>query len=228
MVLGHRPGELRTGVGEQLGPLVGVEVAARRLQFRSELDEVAGLVPGAQDEVVVRPRRGVAIRRLVMGVAAVARLVHQTRVPLAAERRDAVGAPVVVDAELGVLEPLRRRMGAGPPRTSSGCSRSDLPWHGPRRHVTGRMVAAPVRPVSTSTLRRLIPEEDICGTSLVGCGSARGRRGSRRAREKRACGSSVGDGREQPPGRHLCRRIPARMARGNLTGHGCSRLWGRA
>ncbi len=108
VVLGHRPGELRAGVDEQLRPLVGVEVAARGLQLGRELHPVARLVPGAVDEVVVRPRRRVTVDLLVVVVLRGAVEVHAPRVPLVGERRDAEHAPVEVDAELRVLEPLRR------------------------------------------------------------------------------------------------------------------------
>ncbi len=109
VVLGDRARELRTGVGEQLRPLDGVEVAARRPELRGELDVVAGLVPRSLDEVVVRPGSRLTEHALVVGVRRGPVDVHVARVPLVVVGRDAEDTPVEVDAELRVLEPLRRR-----------------------------------------------------------------------------------------------------------------------
>ena len=110
VVLGDRAGEPGAGVDEELRPLVRVEVPARGLQLRGELVEVAVQVVRAVDEVVVRPRRRVAVRGDVVLVARIAADVHAAPIPLVPIGRNAEDAPVVVDAELGVLEPLGRRV----------------------------------------------------------------------------------------------------------------------
>ena len=126
----------RTGIEEELGPGIGIPVAARRGQRGGELHEAAALVLGAVDEVVVRPVGvGIAVGCHVMGVHAVGvtrLVVHVARVPLAIEGGDAVHPPVKVDAELGVLEPLRSRcvgVDRGP-----GCRVRRLPGRGDRPH----------------------------------------------------------------------------------------------
>jgi hypothetical protein len=108
VVLGHRTGELGARVGEQLGPLDRVEGAAGRLELRRELVEGAGLVAAAVDEVVVRPGGRLAEDAPVVVVGGGSTHVHVPRVPLVVVRGNAEHAPVEVDAELGVLEPLRR------------------------------------------------------------------------------------------------------------------------
>jgi hypothetical protein len=109
VVLGDRPGEPGPGGLEQRRPRVGIPVAAGRGQLGLELGELAGLVIGAEHEVVVRPHRRLPVGGDVVLVLGRAAVVHVAGVPLVAERGDAEHAPVVVDAELGVLEPGRRR-----------------------------------------------------------------------------------------------------------------------
>src|ERR1044072_5336206 len=108
-MLGDRSGEPGARGLEQLRPGLRIELAALGDESGGELHVVAGLVAGAVDEVVVRPCRRVAVGGAVMPVLGRAADVHVARIPLVPERRDAEAAPVVVDAELAILEPGRGR-----------------------------------------------------------------------------------------------------------------------
>jgi hypothetical protein len=106
VVLGDRTGEPGTRIGEQRGPFLGVEMASLGFQLRRELYEPTALVFVPDDEVVIRPRRHVAIVLHVVLVLGRSCNIHVAGIPLVGEGRNRVDAPVEVDAEFGVLEPF--------------------------------------------------------------------------------------------------------------------------
>ena len=113
VVLCHRSGEPSARVSKQLRPRVGIPVAPVRDQLWRELRELARLVVGAAEEIVVRPvSERIAVRRHVVlvlgGIPSL--VVHVSRVPLRSKFSHAERAPVIVNAELRILEPLGCRI----------------------------------------------------------------------------------------------------------------------
>ena len=95
VVLGHGAGKFRPRLGEQIGPLVGIEVLGRELRDEVLVAEVRRQLAEGLLEVRARPgiRAVVQGERVPGGIRAVG--VHRIR------------SPVRVDPELAVAQPIR-------------------------------------------------------------------------------------------------------------------------